>query len=97
MTNKDITNAELLKAISSGFTSVEERFQRIEERLDGMPTKESLDNLEQRLSVKIDGVRNSLDSEILRRTDEYSKLIKRITVLEQLHGIEPEEREPIIV
>ena len=80
MENKDITNAELLEAISNGFTGVQEQ----------------IENLDQRLSVKIDGVHNSLDSEILRGTDEYIQLTKRITVLEHLHGIEPEKKEPII-
>ena len=100
MKNEDITNAKLLEAVSKGFTAVEQRFQKIEDRLDGMATKEDLsaglDGLEQRLTVKIDGVRKSLDAEILRRTDEYAQIIKRLTTLEQLHGIDSTKKEPVI-
>ena len=79
---------ETHRFISKGFTSVEESFQKVDERFD---------SLEQRLAMKIDGVRNSLDSEILRRTDEYGQIMKRLTTLENLHGIDHKKKEPIIV
>ena len=79
--NNDISNKELLDVISKSFDSVEKRFDSMEERID---------NLEQRLEKKIDnldqdikGVRNSLDAEILRYTDQHADHEKRITALEE--------------
>ncbi len=50
-----------------------------------------LDVIEKRLAHKVDGIRNSLDGEIIRRTDEFAQVVKRISLLEELQGISLEE------
>lgn len=69
---RETSNEELLKAVSKGFSGVEKK----------------LDSVEERLGQKIDGVRSSLDAEILRRVDDYAALDKRISKLEGFHGLE---------
>ena len=81
MKKEDITNTELLGAISKGFTAVEDK----------------MDNMEQRLGQKIDSVRASLDSEIIRRADEHGVILKRLDTLEALHGISHNEKQPLAV
>ena len=84
---------------------INQNFSRVQDKLDETETamvtktdlKDNLSSLEQRLSVKIDGLRASLDVEILRRTDEYGDIIKRLSTLEKLHGISPLEPELQII
>ena len=73
---KETSNEEILEAVSKGFSGVETK----------------LNSLEERLGMKIDGERSSLDAEILRRVDDYAELKKRITNLEKLHGLDRERR-----
>ena len=75
----DISNNEILEAVSKGFSAVEKKIEKSEQAL------------REELGMKIDGVRNSLDSEIIRRTDEFGVLRRRISYLESLHNIEAEE------
>lgn len=73
---KETSNEEILEAVSKGFSGVETK----------------LNSLEERLGMKIDRERSSLDAEILRRVDDYAELKKRITNLEKLHGLDRERR-----
>ena len=78
----------LAQMVKYGFDGVDEHFKRIEERFEDVDNRfdgvdERFDSLEKRLSVKIDSVRNSLDAEILRRTDEYAAHERRIKRLEK--------------
>lgn len=72
----DISNKELLEAINSGFTVMENRFQDLEEKVAQNASK-----IED-VSRKIDGVNNRLDAEIIRRTDEHAVFHKRLEALE---------------
>ena len=76
---------ETHRLVAKGFSAIEKK----------MASKADLELLEQRLGVKIDGVRNSLDAEILRRTDEYAVILKRLAILERFHGIAPKKRKLI--
>jgi len=79
--NDDISNKELLNAVSESFDGIEERFDSMEERIDNLEQglEKKIDSLDQ----KIKGVRNSLDAEILRYTDQHADHEKRITALEE--------------
>ncbi len=94
MSEKDITKTELLGAINKGFTAVEKRLSGVEKK---MATKDDLKSVEQRLGQKIDSVRASLDSEIMRRIDERAVILKRLDTLEALHGISHDEKKPLAV
>jgi len=79
--NNDISNKELLDAVSDGFNKLERKIQN---------NREAINDLEERLEKKIDGLdqkvnslRNSLDAEILRYTDQHADHEKRITALEE--------------
>ena len=84
---KEITNADLLREMKTGFKTISEQVAKNAEAIKGV---------EQRLGQKINGVRNSLDNEILRRTEEFAKLNQRVAHLERLHGIEPKKKDPIV-
>ena len=71
---------ELTQATVSGFNSIEVR----------MTTKDDLELVEKRLGNKIDGIRNSLDAEIIRTTDKFSDHHARLTELEDFAGFETE-------
>ena len=75
--------------VSKGFTAIEKKMDK-----GFTAVEKKMDKMEQRLTVKIDGVRNSLDAEILRRVDDHAELKKRISKLEELHGITYSEPEP---
>jgi len=79
--NNDISNKELLDAVSDGFNKLEEKIH---------DNREAINDLEKRLEKKIDdldhkvdSLRNRLDAEILRYTDQHADHEKRITALEE--------------
>lgn len=78
----------LAQIVKKGFDGVYEHFEDIDKRFDAVDERfesvdERFDTLEKRLSVKIDGVRNSLDAEVFRRTNEYGNHERRIARLEK--------------
>jgi predicted nucleic acid-binding Zn-ribbon protein len=86
--NNNISNKELLDAVSDGFSKLEEKIQDNREAIQD--NREAIDDLEERLEKKIDGLdqkvnglRNSLDAEILRYTDQHADHEERITALEE--------------
>lgn len=76
--SKEITNEELLQAISGGFTNVEKQIAEV---------RDELKQTEKRLSKKIEGMSNRLDNEIIRSTDKHADHEKRITALEVETGL----------
>jgi len=68
--NNDISNKELLNAVSDGFSKLEGKIQ---------DNREAIENLDH----KVDSLRNRLDAEILRYTDQHADHEKRITALEE--------------
>ena len=74
VTKKDLLEVrdEIVNAVASGFSAVEENAIKSEKRL----------------GQRIDGIRTSLDAEILRRADDFSRIEKRLSALETIHGIE---------
>jgi len=68
--DNDISNKELLNAVSEGFNKLEEKIQ---------DNREAIKDLDQ----KVDSLRNRLDAEILRYTDQHADHEKRITALEE--------------
>jgi len=89
--NNDISNKELLDVISKSFDSVEKRFDSVEKKIQD--NREAIKNNREEiqknrdgiesLGQKIQGVRNSLDAEILRYTDQHADHEERITALEE--------------
>jgi len=69
---------DLKEEVHEGFQIISKSFTAVEKRID---------DVEQHLGQKIDGVRNSFEAEIIRRTDEHIIYDKRIKHLEDLHGI----------
>jgi len=100
--NNDISNKELLDAVSDGFNKLEEKIDENRKAITGnreeiqknreaiasnreaiQKNSEAIKSLDQ----KVDGLRNSLDAEILRYTDQHADHEKRITVLEDEVGV----------
>jgi len=79
--NNDISNKELLDAVSDSFDSMEERIDNLEQRLEKKidDNREAIKNLDH----KVDSLRDRLDAEILRYTDQHADHEKRITALEE--------------
>jgi len=82
--NNDISNKELLDAVSQSFDGIEKRFDSVEKKIQNnreaiQENSEAIKSLDQ----KVDGLRNSLDAEILRYTDQHADHEKRITALEE--------------
>lgn len=96
--DENVSNKELLNAVSNGFSKLEDKIDKnreaIEENREAIAgnRKAVADNREaiqenrqaiESLDQKIDGVRNSLDAEIVRHTDDHADHEKRITALEE--------------
>ena len=82
--NNDITNKELLEAVSNGFSKLEEKID--ENRKAIASNREAIqENSEaiKSLGQKVDSLSNRLDAEILRYTDQHADHEKRITALEE--------------
>jgi len=75
--NNDISNKELLNAVSESFDGMEKRFDSVEKKIQD--NREAIRDLDH----KVDSLRNRLDAEILRYTDQHADHEKRITALEE--------------
>jgi predicted nucleic acid-binding Zn-ribbon protein len=82
--NNNISNKELLDAVSDGFSKLEEKIDKNRKAIASnreaiQENSEAIKNLDH----KVDSLRNRLNAEILRYTDQHADHEKRITALEE--------------
>jgi len=96
--NNDISNKELLDAVNDGFNKLEEKIdenhkaiasnrEEIQKNREAIASnREAIQNNREAirdLDQKVDSLRNRLDAEVLRYTDQHADHEKRITALEE--------------
>lgn len=82
-TKTTITNQELLNAINKGFNGVQGQIDGLQYQIDNI--NDQLDEIKYEVrknSQDIRSLSNRIDAEILRRTDEYTLINKRLLILE---------------